>query len=169
MKSLLSRSLVIWAVFLVLFLLMEATSHAFVGSEEELMQAEIATAKARARAFQSYLRRAAEIERMREATWNQLKEERVREEARAEATRVEFVERRYQNQKRADEELARLEKEDELMRLAQEKLFEQSRQLYLRKRQKVQATIETEAWIDESIEYDLKYPPPELLQKPGRK
>lgn len=141
----------------VLFVLLGALDkiEAFVRSEDELMQAEIQEAKARAKDFKANQERMAKLEAEREKAVGEIKKQRARDEEEAEKVRQAFIQKRNsQPDMTAAQE--KLEREDDERRAREEAEMDKKRREYLNKRAKVEDIINREAYIDPAEEYDLK-------------
>lgn len=142
------------------------TAFAFVRSEDELMRAEVAEAKARAKDFKKYQERVAQRERDRNRGVEEIKAERRRFEELQERTRKAYVERRG-DPDQAERERERREAEDQKRLDREAEKMEARRLEYLKKRARVEATIEREAFIDPAEEYDIHPLPTQPMPPEG--
>lgn len=143
-----------YIIVFVTLLVASQMSHAFVGSEEEMMQAEINEALARARDFEKHKRREAQADERRLKAASEIKEKRARERERQEQAREAYLAKRPEREAAAREK-ERLEKAYELKLEKQAKQRELARQEYVKKRNRMQSIIEKEAYIDPAEEYGL--------------
>lgn len=135
-------------------------SQAFTRSEDELMAAEIAVARARANDFKATRERMKREEIEREKFAQEAKIAREEVEWAQEDARRRFIEERN-SRPDVEAETARLEQLDLEQKQKEEARMEQARREYIAKRQKVKRIIEEEAYIDEALEYDVTQPPTE--------
>lgn len=128
---------------------------AFTRSEDELMEADVKEAKARARDFQAQQERTAKADAEREVASGEIKLERARFDEQSEEARVRYIENR--NSKPDPEiEITKLESQFDEKKKREDDLMEANRVNYLKKRAAVQHTIESEAYIDQNLEYGVK-------------
>lgn len=132
-----------------------ADAWAFGRSEEEMMKIDVQEAKARARDFKRHQERMARVSEERERAVNEIRKKRERDEAAAEALREKYLKVRPDYDKEQAKR-DKLEVEFERKKADQERQLDQVRYDYLKKREKVRKTIESEAFIDEAEEYEIK-------------
>ncbi|HVK60785.1 MAG TPA: hypothetical protein VM432_04505 [Bdellovibrionales bacterium] len=137
-----------------LLILGGVSGHTFTLSEEENLQIDLREARGRATDFKAHIQRLEKMEKDREQHAQESKTARAAVEAQLERDRQAFV--RERNVKVPDDTIRdRLEKEWEAEQARKEKVMDQARLEYLRKRAAVTQTIEREATIDENVEYGL--------------
>ncbi len=130
---------------------------AFIVSEEQQFEADIAEAIARARDFQRTMNRFKKEQREREQAGYRYKEIRKREEERRERARRAFV---VERDRRPDPRIAieRLEREYLKQLEKEERAREEARKRYIRARDKMREVLRRQAYINEMAEYGLDDP-----------
>lgn len=141
--------------FAILFVMFALHSFAFTRSEDELMRADVAEAKARSKDFKAQQARSARADEEREVAATEIKAERAEFEQQLETARVRFIEVRNANPD-PEIEAVRLEQAFDSKKLAEDEEMDRNRLGYLRKRAEVQRTIDNEAYIDPNEEYGVR-------------
>lgn len=138
----------------VLALLAPRPALAIGGSEDEIFQADINEARARAKDFNSQKLREANEDLQRQLGTKEVKRDRAQFEAQQEKERESYVQDRNERPN-VWREQARLERQFDEEKIVEDKQMDKNRRDYKKKRERVRRLIHSEARIDENQEYGL--------------